>query len=76
MEVKYMGKCYYFHKHLHIYGAWWMQTGWHVGCVSLTCLFFLGTYLFGEGMGQIFVCMANHLLQTLCSATRGRFALF
>lgn len=46
MEMKYMGKCYYFHKHLHIYGGGCKQAGaWGL---FLWLSSFLATLLFGE----------------------------
>lgn len=46
MEMKYMGKCYYFHKHLHIYGGGCKQAGaWGL---FLWRSSFLATLLFGE----------------------------
>lgn len=46
MEMKYMGKCYYFHKHLHNYGGGCKQAGaWGL---FLWLSSFWATLLFGE----------------------------
>ncbi len=45
MEMKYMGKCYYFHKHLHIYGGGCKQAGAWGLFLWLSSI--LGTLLFG-----------------------------